>query len=666
MDILIFGLFLIVAVLLSNLLSKLLPALSTPFVQIALGMALATFVTLAEDFELPTNLFMALFVAPLVYADSRGIDRVVAWHNRKTILVLSIGLVIATTLSIGFAMGAAVAQLTYAVAFLLGSALSPTDAVAVPSLAHTSSIDARSRTVLTAESIVNDATGVVVFNLALTALISGSFSMGEASVSFAVLFFGGILMGLAIGCVANVLTSLAHRLGCDDVVFHILVDLAMPFVTFLSAEVVGVSPIMAVMVCALAFKTGGAKAGPDESRMNIVSSSVWGLVSFVLNGFVFLILGFQLVDSFRDSVAMGVSATQLALIALLMVSLVTGVRFLWILIMERATKGAVPGVAKGAAVLTFAGGAKGAVTMSVALSIPYVVASRSLVVFLVSIAIIVSTLFANVLVPILAPAPKRSRDEREEEFRQAQVEILRSVISRLHADRTKANGAATRLVIADYNKRIHNLYSRVSDRSDVARRAVRLHALDLETERCTQLMDDGAVDARDGYRYLMHVSQLKAALTHQTVLPWIFQRNLRRVRGMLRASLSQARDWMRSVTSDQSEGSSGGLRDLQRMCSEYVIRHLLDEVPEGLYPIEDVTQVVMEYRQALELLSLQSPSITTIASRNVMSDRIKLKAVGYELEAIRDAQDEGKISREEAMSLRDDAYLMRIDLEGMV
>ena len=666
MDILIFGLFLIVAVLLSNLLSKLLPAVSTPFVQIALGMVLATFVQLAEDFELPTNLFMVLFVAPLVYADSRGIDRAVAWHNRKTILVLSIGLVVATTSVIGGTMGAAVALLSYPVAFVLGSALSPTDAVAVPSLAHTSSIDARSRTVLTAESIVNDATGVVVFNLALAALVSGSFSLGEAGVSFAILFFGGIALGLALGCLANLVTRAVYRIGCDDVVFHMLLDLAMPFMTFLAAEVVGVSPIMAVMVCALANKPGAVKAGPEESRMNIVSNSVWGLVSFALNGFVFLILGFQLVDSFRDTMAMGISATQLALIAALMVVLVTGVRFLWILVMERFTKGSFSGGARSAAVLTFAGGAKGAVTMSVALSIPYGVESRSLVVFLVSIAIIVSTLFANAFVPLLAPAPRRSRDEREEELRREKVEILRTVVGRLHADRTKANAAATRLVIADYNKRIQSISSHMLDRSDAARRAVRLHALDLETERCTQLMDDGAVDARDGYRYLMHVSELKSALTHKTALPWIFQRNLRRVRGMMRASLSQARDWARSVSGDSEGEGLAGVRDLQRMCSEYVIRHLLEEMPESLYPIEDVTQVVMEYRQALELLSLSSPSLTSIASREVQSNQIKLKAAGYELEAIRDAQEAGRISREEAMRMRDDAYLIRIDLEGVV
>ena len=658
MDALLIGLMLIVAVLLSNLLSKLLPQVSTPLVQIALGMVMALFLRLAEDFELPTNLFMVLFVAPLVYADSRGIDRVVAWHNRKTILVLSIGLVITTTVSVGVTMGAAVDLLTFPVAFVLGSALSPTDAVAVPSLAHTSSIDKRNRTVLTAESIVNDATGVVVFNLALAALVSGSFAIEEAGLSFVVLFFGGIALGLGIGVAGNALFSLASRLGYDDVGSFMLFDLALPFMTFLAGEVLGVSPIMAVMACALMFKSGGgAKYGPEESRMNIVSSSVWSVASFVLNGFVFVILGFQLVDSFKASVAMGVSGMQLVGMAALLVCLVTGVRYLWLLVMERSSAHPF----RSAGVLAFAGGVKGAVTMSVALSIPYAVSSRSLVIFLVSVVIIASTLIANVVVPILAPAVKQTQGERAEALRLAKIDILRKVVARLNADRTKENGPATRLVIGDYNKRIRELSKRLLDSSDVARRAVRLHALDLETERCTELMESGEVDPRDGYRYLMHVSQLKAALTHRTPLPWILQRNLRRIRGMMRAAW-HART---ALLGGESEPSAG-VRGLQRRCSEYVVKTMLDELPEGLYPIEDVTQVVMEYRHALELMSLESPSITTIASREVQSGKIKLRAVGYELEAIREAQDEGKISREEAMALRDDAYLMRIDLEGVV
>lgn len=656
------ALLLMLAVLVSNFVSKMLPRVSTPLIQIALGVLLAFFVPVPADFELPTELFMMLFVAPLIYADSRGIDRLTAWRNRRTVLILSIGLVVATTVAIGWVMGVVVPQLPLAAAFVLGAALSPTDAVAVPSLAHTSAIDARQRTVLTAESIVNDATGVVMFNLALAALVTGAFSVMDAGASFAVLFFGGIAAGLVVGVAGNLASSLVRRLGCDDVVFHVLFDVSLPFVAFLVGEVTGVSPIMAVMVCALSFKVGIGEAGPSESRVNIVSSSVWNVLSFALNGVVFVLLGLQLKGSIQDVLGTGIAAGMLAAMVVLMAALLYGLRFAWVVVMERRQ----PQPLRSAAVLTFAGGVKGAVTMSIALSIPYAVGARSLVVFLVSMAIIISTLLANVLVPLLAPAPRQTRDERAEGQRRAQVEVLRTVVERLHAERTMQNEAATRAVVADYNRRIRNLSANLSDEEEgSSRREVRLFALDLEARRCTELMDLGEVDARDGYRYLVRVGQLKKALTHRTRLSWLFQRNLRRARGMLRATLSQAASRLGALLG--GEGAQAPQeRGLQRRCAEYVIACLTEEVRAGRFPVEDVTQVLMEYRRAVELLDLSNPSLTTIAHRSVLSEQIKLRAVGYELEAIRDAQERGDITRETAMRMRDSAYLMRLDLENLV
>ena len=661
MDILLVSLMLIVAVLASNIVSKFIPLVAMPLVQVALGMVLATFLRLAEDFQLPNTLFLMLFVAPLVYADSRGIDRLTAWRNRRTILTLAIGLVVATTLVVGFVMGGAISQLTFGLAFVLGSALSPTDAVAVPSLAKTSDISDRDKTVLISESIVNDATGVVVFNLALASLLTGSFSAGDAAISFCFLFFGGILCGLVVGVLANAVTSLARTLGCDDVVFHVLFELALPFVSFLAAEVMGVSPIMAVMVCAVAFKPTAGKAGPDESRLSIVSTSVWSVLSFALNGFVFTTLGFQLLDSFRGAMATGVSTLELAGAAALLVLIVSLVRYLWLLVMERKSQRPF----RRAGLLTFAGGAKGAITMSVALTIPYSVGARSLIVFLVSVTIIASTLLANVMVPLLAPSKAASGGQRAEEVRLVKISILRVVIQRLIAERTKENSAATGLVISDYNKRIRSISERLSDGSDASRREVRLFALGVEERRCTQLMETGSVDDRDGYRYLMHVSQMKAALMHHTALPWIFHRSLRRVRGMARASLGQLRDMVRGMVGQAVEDKTG-LRNLQRSCAESAVEALRAELVRGQFPVEDVTQVMMEYRHSIELTDLRSPSITQLASRELEEGKIKLRAVGFELEAIREAQDDGRLTREEAMRMRDDAYLMRLDLEDVV
>ena len=708
MGLLVTALMLIVAVLVSNFVSKLLPAVATPLVQIALGMVLALVLPGFGDFEIPTSLFMAVFVAPLIYSDSRAIDRVRAWRSRRTILKLAIGLVVANTLVMGYLMGSIVLPLPVAAAFVLGAALSPTDPVSVSALAATSNISKRQRAILSAESIVNDATGVVVFNLALATLVTGSFSIVDAGTSFLWLFFGGIALGVALGVAGNVITGTVRRLGCDDVVFHVLFDLAVPFVTFLAGEVVGVSSIMAVMVCALVFKIGVGKVGPDESRVNIVSSSVWNVLSFAINGIVFVMLGFQLKASIQDILSTGISGTELALASVLLVVLLMGLRFAWVTGMEfltrrrlrrhldslarperAASEVVLPTasnreVVRGSAVLTFAGGTKGAITLSIALSIPYSIGARSLVVFLVSVAIIVSIVLANVLVPILAPAPKSSRDEELDKVRRAKLRILRSVVGRLSADAESGDESsdemATRLVISDYNRRISSIRAGLEDTEPVtSRRAVRVLALRLEAACVSELMELGEVSEPAGYAYLNRLARLMRALDAKSRASWLFERNLRRARGILRSTVGLLHERLLEMVShdpddedddDESESArQSGVatnRELQLICAQYVVEHLGEEVGASTYPIEDVTQVILEYQRTIERLETQSPSVTTIARRENKRQEIQLRGVNYELEGIQDAFDAGKISREVARKLRDDAYLMRLDLEDMV
>ena len=702
MGLLVTALMLIVAVLVSNFVSKLIPAVATPLVQIALGMGLALVLPGFGDFELPTSLFMAVFVAPLIYSDSRAIDRVRAWHSRRTILKLAIGLVVANTLVVGYLMGTIVLPLPVAAAFVLGAALSPTDPVSVSALAATSNITKRQRAILSAESIVNDATGVVVFNLALTTLITGSFSLVDAGASFLWLFFGGIALGIVLGVAGNLITGTVRRLGCDDVVFHVLFDVAVPFVTFLAGEVVGVSSIMAVMVCALVFKIGVGKAGPDESRVNIVSSSVWNVLSFAINGIVFVMLGFQLKASIQDILSTGISGTELALASVLLVVLLMGLRFAWITGMEFLTRRrlrrhldslAQPDltsaevvlptasnrdVVRGSAVLTFAGGTKGAITLSIALSIPYSIAARSLVIFLVSVAIIVSIVLANVLVPVLAPAPKSSRDEELDKVRRAKLKILRSVVSRLSADAESGDEMATRLVISDYNRRISSIRAGLEDTEPVtSRRAVRVLALRLEAACVSELMELGEVSEPAGYAYLNRLARLMRALDTKSRASWLFERNLRRARGIVRSTVGLLHERLLELVNrepdddddDSEQPSSSGVatnRELQLICAQYVVEHLGEEVGASTYPIEDVTQVILEYQRTIERLEAASPSVTTIARRENKRQEIQLRGVNYELEGIQDAFDAGTISRDVARKLRDDAYLMRLDLEDMV
>ena len=733
MQLFLVALMLLISVLASNLLSKFIPSVATPLVQIGIGVALAFLIPIRGDFQLPTTLFMVLFVAPLIYSDSRNIDRVTAWRNRSTILKLAIGLVVTTTLAVGAVMGLVVPALSLSAAFVLGAALSPTDPVAVSALAETSAISKRQRAILSTESIVNDATGVVVFNLALATLMSGQFNPLAAGGSFLWLFFGGIGMGIVAGVLGNVFSSFVRKIGCDDVVFHVLLDLATPFITFLASEVAGVSPIMAVMVCALVYKVGTGQAGPAESRMNIVSGSVWNVLAFSLNGIIFVMLGYQLKAAMEDIAGSGVSVALVAWATVLLIALAIGLRFGWITVMELLTRRRarnmaarymrrVPAVkstgestadmttlvnavadaadaaaaagsalsghnaheklagedlstvlhvptgklVRNAAVLTFAGGTKGAITLSIALSIPYAVRERSLIIFMVSVLIVTSIVLANILVPILAPAPKATRDKKLEDERRARIDILRGVIERLSRESTEENQMATQLVIADYNQRIATLRSGLPEAElPVSRRAVRTVALRLEAKRCNELMDSGGVTEDDGNRYLIRLNELMHALDQRSRFHWLLARNLRRARGVMRSVAGLVREKAEELLGLDTD-ETVTMRELQLRCYEYVVERLQDEVQNDRFPVEDVTAVLLDYQRSIERLETNSPSLTVIARRGVQKESIQLRGVNYELEGIQDAQDEGLISRETARKMRDGAYLMRLDLENLV
>lgn len=189
-------LFILLAVLLSGVLENAIPKVSTPLIQIFLG-ALTVMLSLAPmTVTLDPAFFLPIFIAPLLYNDAKRADRASLWQNRKGIISLAIGLVLALTLSVGFLMHAILPSLPLAAAFALGAALGPTDAVAVSSLKASAKLNRDDTALLSGESLINDASGVVSFQFAIAAAVTGTFSVLDATTTFAIDFFGGIAFGL--------------------------------------------------------------------------------------------------------------------------------------------------------------------------------------------------------------------------------------------------------------------------------------------------------------------------------------------------------------------------------------------------------------------------------------------------------------------------------------
>lgn len=265
----------IAAVVLSSFLSRFIPKVSTPLVQIALG-ALASQLPFFPDVTLSPELFMVLFIAPLLYLEAHEIDKSELIKSVKLSLSLAIGLAIATMAAVGFALHAVWPAIPLAAALALGAALGPTDAVAVSSLGKEAALTQRQTSVLKGESLFNDASGIVGFQFAIAAAVSGVFEVGESAMQFVASFFGGAFFGIVVGMVADVVFETMRSLGWETMTTRILMELFLPFILYLGAEAVHVSGILSVVAAGLLIRFDRTGIGPNVARTNIVSSSVWG------------------------------------------------------------------------------------------------------------------------------------------------------------------------------------------------------------------------------------------------------------------------------------------------------------------------------------------------------------------------------------------------------
>ena len=206
--------------------------------------------------------------------------------NARAIGLLAIVLVLVTATAVAAAARWLIPGLGWAQAFALGAIVAPPDAVAATSILQRIGVPRRIVTILEGESLLNDATALVTYRLALAAAASGAFSAGEAMVSFAVVAVGGVAIGLAVGSAAAWI-----RLRLRDTPVSITVSILTPFAAYLAAERLGVSGVLATVTAGLYI---GRRLSVLSSEDRIAGSAVWQTINFLLNGLLFTLVGLQL------------------------------------------------------------------------------------------------------------------------------------------------------------------------------------------------------------------------------------------------------------------------------------------------------------------------------------------------------------------------------------
>ncbi|ETZ28488.1 na+/H+ antiporter [Mycobacterium intracellulare MIN_052511_1280] len=277
------------------------------------------------NISLEPDVVMTCILPPLLFNAALESSLVGIRRNLRTVISLSVVLVLLTAASVGIAFGLLVSGATLAVGMVLGAAVAPTDPVAALAVARKEGLPLNIVTLIEGEGLLNDATALTTLSVAITVARGAAFSVPSAIREFALAALGGLAVGMVFAYFRRLLRRWRH-----DVLTANAISLATPFVTYLVAEELSASGVLAVVVCGLIVGHDSPRLESGASRLQ--TRAVWRLVNFLLEGLVFLLIGHQLPAILDDLGGYDLSTIVVAVSVTVAVVLV--VRPLWLLLTQ--------------------------------------------------------------------------------------------------------------------------------------------------------------------------------------------------------------------------------------------------------------------------------------------------------------------------------------------
>ena len=385
------------------------------------------------DIKLEPDIVFFIFLPPLLYLDAYN----TSWKELKivgeAVIIQAVGLVLATVAFVGMAIHMVVPDMPWSVAFTLGAIVSPTDAVAAYAITRFVNLPKRMMEVIKGESLLNDATGLVSYQFAVAATVTGGFSFWQAFSRLSYVGVGGALIGLAVGWyLARIRYKLDHR------PVEIIVSLLSPYVAYILAEHLHVSGIIVVVTAGIFLGWHGPRMLSSQTRLH--STANWETISYILNGFCFLLMGMQL-ESILEKLKTYPQAHLLIWVTTAILAPFV-VRFVWTVLIVRfylkARNMSGPTV-RSIFVFSWAG-MRGVVSLAAALALPLTTSSgapfphRDLLIFLTVCVIASSLLVQGLTLPAVArkmgigaddEADARAEDERKMRLSMAKEAVRR-------------------------------------------------------------------------------------------------------------------------------------------------------------------------------------------------------------------------------------------------
>jgi Na+/H+ antiporter len=379
--------------------------LKVPYpVLLLLGGLALSFVPFLPVIRLDPNLVLFFFLPPLLYPAALFTSWRDFRRNLRPILFLAIGLVLMTTTVVAWVAHSFIAGLPWAAAFALGAIVSPPDALAAEAILRRLRVPARIQAVLGGESLVNDATALVAYQFAVAAMVTGQFSLGAASVRFVLVGAGGVALGLLVGLVMRWVQR-----QLDDPPVQITLSLLTPFAAYLLAERLHVSGVLSTVAAGVYL---GWHLTALSARTRLQALAFWEMISFLLNGFIFIMIGLQLPGILRALSQEPLS--RLTTYGLLISATVVFVRIAWVfpatylprwLSPKLRARDPIPPWQQ--SVLIAWAGMRGVVSLAAAFALPLVLADgrpfpgRPYILFLTFCVILTTLVFQGLTLPLL-------------------------------------------------------------------------------------------------------------------------------------------------------------------------------------------------------------------------------------------------------------------------
>ena len=653
-------------VIISSFVHTFMPKVPLAFIQIALGMLL--FITpIPVEFNFDSELFMVALIAPLLFVEGVNVSRVHLRKYIKPVMMMALGLVITTVVGVGFFIHWIWPELPTGAAFAIAAILCPTDAVAVQAITNGKVLPKGAMTILEGESLLNDAAGIISFKIAVGVLVTGTFSIMESIEQFLVASIGGAIVGLLIGMALVRFRLTLMRRGIENINMFTFIQLLTPFVTYLVAELFHASGIIAAVLAGLVHGFERDRIAQTRTRLQMSYNHTWNILGYVLNGFVFSILGFLVPE-----VVINIIKTEphnlifLIVITVLVALAVYLFRFLWVYVLYpyfylsvspfqkmisqdddgNNTTEKPPKRSLYALIMTLCG-VHGTISLAIALTLPYYLANhqdfsyRNDLLFIASGMVIISLVAAQLLLPfVTANAPEVKVGSMN--FKEARIYILEHVIDYLNQRSTFETSYRYGNVIKEYHDKLTFLKSVEKD-DENSKELERLQKIsfNVETKTLEQLVDDGDITNSILENYMRYAERTQvyrqASLIRRLIVLFRGMLLKRRVKTTINSASSL------SVTDNLLE-----LVKINKMVHYNVVKRLGQEATNDNKL--EVGMICDGYLMRID--NLTPNNFFNSASENTLT-RIKLNALREQRRILRELIEDEEVTEGTALKLRE-------------